>query len=125
MEAQQEVCEQAFHDYPKPLISYGLPFPEICRKHIDTTFKTSRVYIIASGSLSRNTSVLKELEEALDDKVAGGRMGMSPHTLINECLGVMEGGRRVDADLIVTLGGGSLTDASKIIAYVCRNGRYR
>lgn len=118
MAAEEEICEQAFHDYEKPLISYGRPYTEICRKHAEKTFNASRIYIIASGSLSKNTTALKELEKALDGRIVGTRIGMSPHTLMNECLEVMEDVRCVDADLIVTLGGGSLSDASKLVAYV-------
>ncbi len=119
MANQEEKCEQAFYDYERPLISYGLAYPETCRKHAGATFKSSRAYIIASGSLSRNTSALKDLEQALDGRVVGTRVGMSPHTLMSECLDVMKDIRRVRADLIITLGGSSLSDAAKIIAYVC------
>lgn len=116
----EEICCRAFDDYEKPLISYGgLPYWQTCRKHVDgESFGASRVYIIASGSLSKNTTALQDLSRALDGKVAGVKTGMSPHTLMWECLEVMREVRSVDADLIVTLGGGSLTDAAKIIAYV-------
>lgn len=115
-----EICHRAFDEYEKPLISYGgLPFAQTCRKHIDGEgFRASRVYIIASETLSKTTTALQDLCQALDGKVAGVKTGMSPHSLMGECLEVMRNIRRVDADCIVTLGGGSLTDAAKIIAYV-------
>ncbi|TVY84468.1 Dehydrogenase [Lachnellula suecica] len=119
--ASTEVCEQAFHDYEKPLITYGRPYTELCRKHAEETFHASRVFIIASGSLSRDTNALSDLEKALDGKVVDVKTGMSPHTLMNECLEVMQDVKKVDADLIVTLGGGSLSDASKMIAYGLAN----
>lgn len=98
--------------------SYGLPFTVACAKHVSETFHACRVYIIASGSLSRNTSHVKDLEAALEGKVVGVRNGMTPHTLWSECLEITKEARDAKADLIVTLGAGSLTDAAKIITLV-------
>lgn len=118
MSSGQEVYSAAF-DSGYPHISYGLPFPQACAKHIDETFHASKVYIIASGSLSRNTDHVKDLEAALGNKVVGVRNGMQPHTLWSECLSIIAQCRDLQADLIVTLGAGSLTDAAKIISLVC------
>ena len=45
---------------------------------------------------------------------------MKPHTCMSEVLEVIENVRRVDANLIVTLGGGSLIDGAKAIGFVSR-----
>ena len=117
----KETCRPAWADKDEPLISYGLPFPKTCRKHIDSTFKASKVYIISSGSLARETSNLADLQNELGDKVAGIRIGMKPHTFMSEVLDVVRDARKVDADLIVSIGGGSVTDAAKLVAFVsCR-----
>src|SRR6201996_9586854 len=87
----------------KASISYGLPFPEACSKHVDETFSATRVYIIASGSLSRNTQHVQRLQEALGKKVVGVRHGMQPHTLWSEILEVAEDAKSKSADLLVTL----------------------
>ena len=100
------------------LISYDLFFPEACLKHVVTTFRKSKVYIICSGSLARNTSSLGELQHALGNMVAGTRIGMRPHTFMTEVLETINHVRRVDADLIIVLGGGSLIDAAKVVAIV-------
>lgn len=104
----------------KTNVSYGLPFPEACVKHIRSTFKASRVYIIASGSLSRNTDHVKRLQQALGDKFIGIRYGMQPHTLWSEVVEITKDAEEKKADLLITLGAGSLTDAAKIIALVRR-----
>lgn len=116
----KEVCEQAFDDYAEPLVSYGAPFSAACSRHAKTRFNASRIYIIASRSLAENTSALAELKAALEGKVAKVRIGFSQHTPMGECLAVMKDMRDVQTDLIVTLGGGSIVDAAKIIAYVRR-----
>lgn len=117
MSPSQEEYRYAFPDSP-PHISYGIPFHESCAKHVKDTFNAERVYIIASGSLSRQTDNIKKLDKALDGKVVGIRYGMTPHTLCSEVLEIIHDTRKAKADLIVTCGAGSLTDAAKIIALV-------
>ena len=101
-----------------PQVTYGLPFPEACRKHVDTLFKASRVYIICSASLAKSTEALVSLQSALGSKVVGTRIGMKPHTLWSEILEIVKEARDVKADLLITLGAGSLTDGAKIVALV-------
>ena len=102
-------------------ISYGLPFTVACAKHVTNTFKASRIYILASGSLSRNTSHVRDLEKALSGKVVGITNGMKSHTLWSEVLSSTEAARAANADLIITLGAGTLTDAAKIITLALAN----
>ncbi|KAK5117128.1 hypothetical protein LTR85_009059 [Meristemomyces frigidus] len=104
-----------------PHISYGLPLSQACVKHVSSTFNASRVYIIASGSLSRNTDYVQQLEAALGERVVGVRRGMTPHTLWSEILQITAEAKKGDADLLLTLGAGSLTDAAKIIALAMAN----
>lgn len=120
MASNSETYCLAFPGTEYPYISHGLPFSKACAKHVNDTFKAAQVYIIASGSLSKNTDHVRHLQQALDGKVAGVREGMTPHTLWSEVLEITEECRKVQADLIVTLGAGSLTDGAKIISLVSR-----
>ncbi|MCJ1402300.1 hypothetical protein MMC11_005520 [Xylographa trunciseda] len=113
-----EVVRRAFAQQALPLVSYGIPFSEVCQSHVQELFKASRVFIICSGSLARNTSSLEVLKEALGSKVVGVRLGMKPHTLFSEILEIVGRARAADADLIITLGGGSLIDGAKAVAFV-------
>ncbi|KZF25061.1 Dehydroquinate synthase-like protein [Xylona heveae TC161] len=121
MPSSQETCRPAFPDQEEPRISFGLPFHETCRKHVEETFHASKVYIIASNTLANKTNALKDLKTALDGRIAGVRVGMRPHTFMSEVLDITHEARKVDADLIVTLGAGSLSDAAKIIALALGN----
>lgn len=114
----QETVRRAFADREEPKLSYGIPFPAAAARHVDETFHASRVYIICSGSLSRNTDALTRLKDALGDKVAGVRIGMKSHTLWSEVIEITNDARRVNADLLLTLGAGSLTDGAKIVSFV-------
>ncbi|KAI1616725.1 Fe-containing alcohol dehydrogenase [Exophiala viscosa] len=113
--------EHAFGDRPLPYIAYGLPFDQAAAHHIENTLHAKRVYIIASNSLSKNTSALKRLQDALGDKVVGLRIGMAPHTHWNQVLEVAKDAASKGPDCIVTLGAGSLTDAAKVITYMLSN----
>ncbi|KAI9811471.1 MAG: hypothetical protein M1827_005454 [Pycnora praestabilis] len=116
-----ETYRPAFPDRDYPHISYGLPFPEACAKHVTSTFNASRVYIISSGSLAKNTEALISLQKAMGDRVVGTRIGMKPHTLWSEVLEIVKEAKQANADLLITLGAGSLTDASKIISLALAN----
>ena len=121
-----EVIRPAFSEVPNcPHLSYNLPFDKACAYHVKATFNAERVYILASGSLCKNTKYVEQLRTALGSRVAGLREGMTPHTLWDEVLEVAEDCRRVRVDLIVTIGGGSLTDAAKIITLVSGQKRRR
>lgn len=120
--SSSETLRQVYSNRPHPLVSYGLPFPAAASHSAAATFHASRAYIICSGSIARNTHSLEQLVSALEmDKVhvVGKRIGMTRHTLWSEVVEVVHDARRVDADLLLTLGAGSLTDAAKVVALVC------
>ena len=83
-----------------------------------TTFSASPAYVIVSASLSRQTDKLEELKTVLGDDLAGVRVGMKPHTFMSEVLEIIEDVRRVGARIIITLGGGTLSDAAKMVSFV-------
>ncbi|KAJ5959820.1 uncharacterized protein N7479_006970 [Penicillium vulpinum] len=118
----EEAVRPAFEGRDYPLISYGIAFPAAIARHLNDIFRASRVYVICSGSLSRNTDVMNQLETALGpDKLVGRRIGMRSHTLWSEVLQIAEEVRTVQADLLLTVGGGSLSDGAKLIALVVEN----
>lgn len=119
MSSETETFRPAFPNRDHPRISYGLPFPQASAKHASSTFNASRIYILSSGSLARNTDALVRLQAGLGNKVVGTRIGMRSHTMWSEVLQVTREAKALGADLIITLGAGSLTDAAKIVAFVC------
>ena len=104
-----------------PNISYGLPYPEACAKHLKSTFKASRAYVICSGTLSRETNNLERLIDALKKdniEVVGVKKGMRPHTPWTQIIEIADEARAEKADCVVTLGAGSLTDGAKLVVLV-------
>jgi alcohol dehydrogenase class IV len=117
MAAPEETYRQAFPPKPKPHVSYGIPFSQACAHHITNTFHASRVYVIVSSSISK-TDNFKRLRDALGGKIVEVRYGIKPHTPWDDVLEIIKGMRQKDADLIVTLGAGSLTDGAKLVSWV-------
>ena len=122
-----ETCVLAFRTgkcpHPSPQISYGLPFPKACAKHIAHTFHAKRVYILASADLSSRTSDLPRLHTAIDeelgeDTVVGIRRGVTPQMYYSDVLKIVREAKEFETDCLVTLGEGTLTDTAKVIALV-------
>lgn len=112
--------------HPSPYISYGTPYPTACAHHIASTFHTRCVYILASGALSRTTTDLPTLVAALESRIGPGavvgvKRGIKPHTHYSDILAIVHEARAAAADILVTLGGGSLTDAAKVAALALAN----
>jgi alcohol dehydrogenase class IV len=119
-----EVCRPAFDDKKTPKISYGLRFPEACAKHVLTSFNSSKVYIIASRTLSQKTDALDRLKSSLGEALIGVRIGISSHTPISEVLEIINEVKVLDIDCLITLGAGSLTDGAKLVRLALENKAY-
>lgn len=105
-----------------PDVSYGLLYYESCAKHINETFKASKVYIVASKSLCANSNKLQRLIDAIGtDKVVGTKKGITPHTPWSEILQITKECREANVDCLVTLGAGSITDGCKLVVLVSMN----
>lgn len=126
-----EKLEPAFEDRPVPYVAYGARFPTLTADQLVQTLGAERVFIIAGKTLSEKTPALTRLKSAIENqtsiKLVGTRIGISPHTPWDEVVAITNeardafGGEVTDRDVIVTLGGGSLTDGSKVIAWVLSN----
>ena len=97
-------------------ISYGLAFQEAVAKHVEHTFHASRAYILASKTLAETTSALRDLEGALAGRVVGVKTGLRAHTSWNDVLAMKRECEEAKVDVIITLGGGTLTDAAKLLS---------
>ncbi|CZT41291.1 related to aldehyde-alcohol dehydrogenase [Rhynchosporium secalis] len=120
MAAPNETYRPAFPPNPKPYISIGLPFPEACAHHITHTFRASKVYIIVSNSISQ-TENFTRLKSALGEKIVGVRKGIKPHTPWDDIVEIVNDVRDKEANVIITLGAGSLTDGAKIVNFALAN----
>jgi alcohol dehydrogenase class IV len=81
-----------------------------------------RVFLLVGGHLRRETDEISRLEAALGDRLAATWSGVSAHTPRGDVLAATAAARDAGADLIVTVGGGSVTDAGKVVALLLKHG---
>lgn len=112
-----------FPGHSTPHISIGLPFDQACLKHVLETYGANRIYLIVSNSISKTDNFTK-LQAALNDKVVGVRYGIKQHVPWTDVLEIAKELHSTNADLIVTLGAGSLTDGAKVAAFAAANGAF-
>lgn len=74
-----------------------------------------RVFLLVSSTLNEKTDEVEKIRAALGSRVAAVHHGIPPHGPRTAILRAAEHARQCNADLIVTVGGGTLTDAGKII----------
>ena len=87
-----------------------------------TLLGAQRVFLLVSTTLRTKTSEISEIEDALGDRIAAVYDGIAPHGPRTDVLQAIEAARAVDTDLIITVGGGSVTDAGKVIALGLKHG---
>src|SRR4051812_1360669 len=81
-----------------------------------------RVLVMASATLARGTDHVARIRDALGDRFAAQYQGMPAHSPRGAVLDAARMAREAAADLIVTVGGGSLTDAAKAVQLCLANG---
>jgi maleylacetate reductase len=81
-----------------------------------------RVFLMVSGTLNRETDVVEKVRRALGNRCAGTFDRMPPHTPRQAVIAAAEQARALGADLIVTIGGGSVTDGAKAVQLCLANG---
>jgi len=80
-----------------------------------------RVFILAGTTLANTTDAVRNVEAALGERHAATWTGIQPHAPRSGVLAGANAAHAANADLIVTIGGGSVTDAGKIIALLLKH----
>ena len=80
-----------------------------------------RVFVLSSGTLNRETSVVSELSKALGGRFAGLWDQIGAHTPRTDVVTAANAARATGVDLIVTIGGGSITDGGKMVQLCLAN----
>ena len=81
-----------------------------------------RILLMVSGTLRRETDAIARIQAALGNKVAAVFDRMPAHTPRQAVVEATVMARDARADLIVTIGGGSVTDAAKAVQLCLANG---
>ena len=87
-----------------------------------TRLVATRVFVMASATLARNTDHVARIRDALGRRFAAQYQGMPAHSPRRAVLDATRMAREAGADLVVTIGGGSITDAAKAVQLCLANG---
>jgi maleylacetate reductase len=101
-------------------VIYGRPAPEAVSDLV-TRSGAARVFLMVSGTLYRTTDEIEKVRRALGNKCVGTFDVMPPHTPRSAVIKAAEQARAAKADLIVTVGGGSITDGAKAVQLCLAN----
>jgi len=107
--------ESGTHLFPAmDRVIFGKPAAQALVSEVDR-LGSRRVFIIASGTLDRTTDEIEKLRTALGDRFAGHTAGPAQHTSRRDVVAITHAALDANADLLVTIGGGSAIDAGKIV----------
>ncbi len=81
----------------------------------------TRVFLMVSGTLNRETDEIARVRAALGNLCAGVFDKMPAHTPRQAVVAAANQAREAGADLIVTIGGGSITDGAKTVQLCLAN----
>jgi maleylacetate reductase len=101
-------------------VHYGKPaaqsVAEVVKAH-----GAERVFLMVSGTLNRQTDEVEAVRRALGNKCVGTFDKMPAHSPRSAVIAAATQARDAKADLIVTLGGGSITDGAKAVQLCLAN----
>ncbi len=80
-----------------------------------------RVFLMVSGTLNRTTDEIDKVRRALGERYAGSFERVPAHTPRAAVIAAAEAARACGADLLATIGGGSVTDAGKAVQLALAN----
>src|SRR5436305_1062165 len=81
----------------------------------------SRAFLMVSGTLNRETGEIETIRKALGSRCVGTFDAMPAHTPREAVIAATNQARSANADLIVTVGGGSITDGAKAVQICLAN----
>lgn len=101
-------------------VVFGRPASEAIVEQMNR-LGAKRAFLMVSGTLNRETDVIENIRRAVGQCCVGTFDAMPPHTPRTAVIAASEQARAADADLIVTVGGGSITDGAKAVQLCLAN----
>ncbi len=110
--------------YPeRDRVVFGRPVIDTVAAEIERR-SARRIFLIASNTLAQASGVIEALRDRLKDRLAGSWTRIGAHTPRPDVVAAAAAAAQADADLVVTIGGGSVTDAGKMVRLCLANGIY-
>jgi maleylacetate reductase len=101
-------------------VVFGKPHRDALAEELDRV-NARAVFVLASGTLARETDLVERLRQMLGNRFAGLGTKIGAHTPRDDVVAAANMARAAGADLLVTLGGGSVTDAAKMVGLCLGN----
>jgi maleylacetate reductase len=101
-------------------VVFGRPAADAVVAQMDR-LRANRAFLMVSGTLNRQTDEIEKIRKSLGARCVGIFDAMSPHTPREAVIAAAEAARAASADLIVTVGGGSITDGAKAVQLCLAN----
>src|SRR5580692_7724988 len=113
--------QQGIHRYP-PMerVIYGMSLDDALAQEVER-IGANAVYVLASGTLARQTDVVDRVRGVLGNKLAGVCAKIGAHTPRIDVVAAANAAREAKADALLTVGGGSVTDAAKMVGLCLGN----
>ena len=101
-------------------VVFGRPAAEVIVEQMGR-LRAGRAFLMVSGTLNRETGEIEKIQKALGPRCVATFDAMPPHTPRAAVVAASEQARIANADLIVTVGGGSITDGAKAVQLCLAN----
>ncbi|MGH6754173.1 MAG: iron-containing alcohol dehydrogenase, partial [Bradyrhizobium sp.] len=101
-------------------VVFGRPASEAIVEQMDRLGAAS-AFLMVSGTLNRETDVVRKIRDVLGPRCVATFDAMPAHTPRAAVIAATEQARAAKADLIVTVGGGSITDGAKAVQLCLAN----
>jgi maleylacetate reductase len=101
-------------------VVFGRPAAAAVIEQMDR-LRANRAFLMVSGTLNRETDEIEKIRNSLGARHAATFDAMPPHTPREAVIAATELARAAGADLIVTVGGGSITDGAKAVQLCLAN----
>ena len=101
-------------------VVFGRPAAQALVDQLDRT-GSQRAFLMVSRSLNTQTDEVEKIRTAIGARCAGVFDGMPPHSPRGAVIAAADQARAAKADMIVTVGGGSITDAAKAVQLCLAN----
>jgi maleylacetate reductase len=101
-------------------VVFGRPASEAIVEQLNR-LGAKRAVLMVSGTLNRETDEIENIRRVMGPRYAGTFDAMPPHTPRAAVIAASEQARAAEADIIVTIGGGSITDGAKAVQLCLAN----
>jgi maleylacetate reductase len=101
-------------------VSFGRPAGEVITEEAHK-LGADRVFLMVSNTLNNKTEEIESVRRTLGNLYSGTFDRMAPHTPRTDVIRATIAARKAGTDLVVTIGGGSITDGAKSVMLCLAN----